>query len=347
MTKGWVVGGPTCLGGRRSAVAALVLACSASIAGCTAGGDAQASRSASSTTSSGGSASPSTTGSPSPPSGVSWPLTGQPAAAGATTARPAVAVAVADPPGDAQPRGVASADVVYQEYDRAGASRLVAVFHSTDATVGPVAPTSPVDTRLLTVLQPVFAFSGGPAGFVGQIRPDVATARSAVTHPSLYARSGSSPYDLQVSTAQVRGSAPDAPGPAPLFVYGAAPPKDASGARAATTVNVAVPGRPVETWAFASDGWAGPFGRFANLIVQVVPYKLLTPDRVPAVGSAQIIGSGIATTVAGPVAVTGRWLRPGPARLSNVVDAAGVPVRLVPGRTFVMLAPTGTTVTPA
>ena len=75
------------------------------------------------------------------------PLTGLPAGSAAALASPIVVVDVQVIGGGVGLRGVGQADVVYQEFDNPGISRLIAAFQSQDATVGPVAATAqPVAT---------------------------------------------------------------------------------------------------------------------------------------------------------------------------------------------------------
>ena len=56
---------------------------------------------------------------------------------------------------------------------------------------------------------------------------------------------------------------------------------------------------------------------------------------------AVTVGSGDAIILSGGMAVRGRWSRASPTSFTTYTDAAGAPVRLVPGRTWVELARNG------
>jgi hypothetical protein len=47
----------------------------------------------------------------------------------------------------------------------------------------------------------------------------------------------------------------------------------------------------------------------------------------------------------GPQAISGKWGKPGLPQQTNFLDAGSVPVRLAPGPSWLILAPTGSTVT--
>ena len=89
--------------------------------------------------------------------------------------------------------------------------------------------------------------------------------------------------------------------------------------------------------------WAGPGGLLrTNLIVETVVYKLLTPSKSATVASADVIGTGASTVLAGNVAVAGTWIRPAPQQVTNYVDASAVPFSLAPGTSMILLVPAGT-----
>ena len=114
-------------------------------------------------------------------------LTGLPLATAADVARPIVVVDIAVGPGTPFARGLGQADVVYQEFDNAGTSRLICAFQSTEApSIGPVTTTAPVDARITSLMGlPVLAFAGGSAGFLKQVGPTVVTPRPATTFSTL------------------------------------------------------------------------------------------------------------------------------------------------------------------
>jgi len=319
--------------------AAFLAACgSAKSAGPT---DTPASSPSGSPTTSSSSPTPSTV---TPPVGYA-PLTGLPMTTAAAVARPIVAVTVAIVPGAAAPRSLAAADLLYQEFDRTGRSRILALFQSADAQlVGPVGDTAPSDIRLLAPMaEPVYAFVGGPTGFVAQARVDVVTPRSALVVPGLFHSAGG----LFTSTTALRASAPRAlPAPPGLLSFDAVPAAAANGARKVTRVTIAVPGQPTQTWSWTGKVWTGPAGLTrTNIVIQTVVYKTLTPSKGPSVASADVVGNGPSTVLAANLAVTGSWVRPALQQITNYTDAHTVPFSLTPGRSLVLLVPAGTRVT--
>jgi Protein of unknown function (DUF3048) N-terminal domain/Protein of unknown function (DUF3048) C-terminal domain len=297
------------------------------------------------------SVSPSTSGSASTspsstvaPAGYA-PYTGLPVATAAALSRSAVAVVVQMVPGHSV-SGVGVADLVYAEFDRPGHVRLLAVYQSTDAaSVGPVTATAPDDPRLLTLFtSPAYAFNGGPTGFVVQAKAPAVVARDAAgSYRSLY-RVGSG--GLVVSTVTLRASVRGAAAPmggALTFASDAAPAP--TGAKALTHLVVSVPGQSALAWTWTSKGWAGPAGSLvANVVVQYVPYKSLTPHKSPTVGSADTVGTGPAAVYAGQHGASVVWTRRFPG-VVTVYTAGPQPVGLLPGRTWVLLVPKGTRVT--
>src|SRR4029079_9353705 len=70
-----------------------------------------------------------------------------------------------------------------------------------------------------------------------------------------------------------------------------------------------------------------------NVVVQFTPYT--------GEGEAQTVGEGDVWVFTDGVLRTGRWVRPDKAQPAKYVDAAGNPILLRPGRTWVELLPVG------
>jgi hypothetical protein len=275
------------------------------------------------------------------------PLTGRPVDA-AAAGRPAVAVAVAGP----NPVGLDKADVVIEEIS--SPVRWLAVFQSQDApSVGPVVATRPADPMVLGMLRPAYGFRGGTTGMVDQAEKSELLTVNATSHASPYATSGD---QLFASTAKVRAEV-KAPAARPMLVYGDASGGGGGGAYANSKpvkqLTIAVHDGATQTWSYDAGAkvWrrtgGGPAVAAANLIVQVVPYKSVQLGHPSGqwVPSARVFGTGAATIAPGPFAVPGKWSKPGASKQTNYVDARSVPVRLVPGTSWVLLAPSGSTVT--
>jgi hypothetical protein len=318
-------------------IAAVALVASAVLAGCSPSAPPAAEPPADTASASPSTGSPSV--SPSGADGSPAPLTGQPVSPGIST-RSAVAVAVAG----SSPVGLDRADIVLEEISTP--IRWVAVFQSRDAaTVGPVATTRPADTMILGVLRPAYAFRGGPTGMVQIAESSSVLAVNSVRRPDRFTARGA---DLFASTTVIR-SGVRAPAALPLLVYAEPDPIPAVGAKPARQVVLTLPRAAAQTWRYDDKAklWrrvsGGPAVAAANLIVQTVPYK--QAGRAGAeVPSARVFGSGASTVFPGPSAISGRWTKPGGAAVTNYVDSESVPVRLVPGNTWIVLAPTGATV---
>lgn len=281
------------------------------------------------------------------PDTVRAPLTDLPVTA-AVQRRPVLAVAVSSTPA---PRGLDRADIVFEEIG-APSSRFVAFFQSRDSdTVGPVAQTRPVDAQLLSGGdRPAVAYTGGPTGFVGQLQRAGAVDLGYPAQPAAYRQSGA---DLYVSTATLFGLARGATPAMPRLSF-AEPgePLAARGTVKAARVSVGIPGAAAQQWSYvpASRSWqrAGLAAGVTNLVFQTVEYRQIEVQKGSGVlvpGARVATGSGRSTVVSGSAAVTGQWIRKGVKQVTNFLDAAGVPVRLAAGSTWVVLLPPGATVT--
>lgn len=80
--------------------------------------------------------------------------------------------------------------------------------------------------------------------------------------------------------------------------------------------------------------------------VLVMPYKAIAVHHpLATVDSASVIGHGSATVVSQGRGVRGSWYRPSARTLCNVVDGSNQSVHPRPGSAWILLAPTGSTVT--
>lgn len=285
---------------------------------------------------------------PSPSPTALAPLTGRPVPAGQDATRPIVAVAVISGSGRPPPVGVERADLVYLAFPAADRQRALALFQSQDASrVGPVHDTRPMDSNLLIVLGAVLTHEGGAPWFVRRVDKSKLPQWSAVVRPSSFERDPSTGA-LYVSTMVAR----TAPGArrVPQGLLAFRPPAKVT--RPPRPVRVAVPGQPELRLTFdvARGTWTGTVGSFSvrasNVLVQQVTY-----ERLPLPGAGghteghpTVFGTGRATVLTGGQVTAASWHRSGRAALTSFVAANGVPVRLLPGPTWVLLVPAGTSV---
>lgn len=282
-----------------------------------------------------------------PPTAAELPLTGLPAASAELAARPIVAVAVETATGSSPATGVAAADVVYLTFPAGGRQRGLALFQSRDDDrVGPVADTRPLDSKLLRALGAVLEHSGGTSGFVKQVDRADLPEWSSLVHPSSFARDPAG--TLFGSTAAARGADGVQPARPGLFAYAPAPAATA----APPPVRVQVPGQDLTTltWDAATSTWRGAAGGWpvmaTNIVVQQVTYPPLVLPKTGGrtEGNPDPDGQGPATLLSGTRVDQGTWNRPGGGTSTKYVQQDGTPARLVPGSTWVLLVPPGTTV---
>lgn len=304
---------------------------------------------------------------------ATWPLTGLPGADVLTAGdHPAIVVKMDNSP-DARPQtGIERADVVYELLVE-GITRFALVFHSElPEPVGPVRSARSSDIDLVSNLStPLFAWSGGNPGVEGEVA--AAARRGLLTDASYSAAFGAyfrstdrmAPHNLYVNLPQLLEiKAPaDQGAPAPVFTYrppGAAAPVGVP----AAALSVDFGGGTVVDylWDAARDGWrrfqidsthgrsssatmdrAGGQVTPANVVVMFTEYGQSPSDsRSPM---ALTIGSGRALVYSAGQAIEATWNRPDARSPAVLRDTAGSVIALTPGRTWVELPRTGSTVT--
>jgi len=280
-----------------------------------------------------------------PGAGPVAPLTGLPVSA-AVARRAAVAVPVPLSGG----LGLDRADLVFQEYENPGVLRAIALFQSQDAPrVGPVGQVRPVDPLLLPVLRPLYGNTGGSTGIVGRLQDAEVIDVSTAARPSAY-ESGTD--GLTTSTRSLLAAAPlGAPPPKPQRSYSdGTEPLATGGLRTAGSVSITVAGNPTERWVWSATQrrWTrsgAPRLSVANLVLQTVEYKTVQLKKpIRTVHSARVLGRGACSAASAGKVATCSWYKPSDTALTGYVDAAGVPLRFVPGPTWVVLVPKGSAV---
>lgn len=105
------------------------------------------------------------------PERVLAPLTGLEVDDAGVLDRPVLAVKIDNHPRALPQSGIDAADIAINELVEGGATRFIALFHSTDpGTVGPVRSGREVDADLMPAFNPVFAYSGAAAPVVEALR---------------------------------------------------------------------------------------------------------------------------------------------------------------------------------
>lgn len=310
---------------------------------------------------------PTTPPPPPPPGGVGL-LSGL-AVEPALAARPALVVKIdnADGPGGrARPQsGIVEAEVVFEEMVEGSVTRFAALFQAADAgSVGPVRSARDTDIEIVSCLnRPLFAWSGGNQGVSARIRGSNLIDIGYDVRSGAYRRRGDrrAPHNLYTSTPELFGLAPgDAAPPPPLFTFRAPGEAPAGVPAAGVSVSFRNPDGLVAALAEVEHHWdataagytrlqrgtphvdeAGNVVQPANVVVQFVRYA---PDgSTDSAGNrvfiAELVGEGDAWVLTGGNVVEARWSKPSREAVTTYVDAAGAPVGLTPGRTWILLPP--------
>ncbi|MGY1746742.1 DUF3048 domain-containing protein [Blastococcus sp. SYSU D00695] len=293
------------------------------------------------------------------PAGV-WPLTGVDAA-GADTARPALAVKVENSPAARPQTGLDAADVVWEEVVEGGISRYVAVYQSTlPPAVGPVRSIRPMDAPIAAPLHGLMAFSGGQAPFVQAVTAAGLQDVSSDAGAGGYSRASGreAPHNLYVDPAALLGQADDAhrAAPPPQFGFSPEPTAPASGTEAgALDLTLSPVARPRWTWSADEAAWLrsegstpavdGDGARLRATNVVVLRVDVVDTEFTDSVGAAVpetvMVGDGDAVVATGGHTVEASWSKASVGE-PVVLTLDGSPVTLAPGTTWVELVPTRT-----
>ena len=291
------------------------------------------------------------------------PLTGLPQADAARRARMALVVKLDNAPNGRPQAGLNQADVVVVEKVEGHITRLFTIFQTNDSDpVGPVRSARSTDVALVTPLnRPLFAYAGTNATFQALIDKapiiDVGFNKAGGD----YSRKGGrpAPYNLFSNTSALYKRAPaGAKAPPPLFTYRGAGQAATGDPASGLHVEYQARGRATKmdyawdagsgTWKRSQDGT--PFNDAAgaqvaprNVVVQFVTYKDTGQrDRSGAVvDEAQLVGTGDAWVLTDGKVTKGAWSKPTAEAVTAYNDAAGKPVGLTPGTTWVELPPPG------
>jgi hypothetical protein len=297
-----------------------------------------------------------------PPPPPTCPLTGKPAPGGKVPQRPVLAVKVENTP-DAYPLvGLQNADVVYEELVEGGITRFMALYQCKDAVkVGPVRSARTTDPKVLVQYdpKPVLAYAGGQLAVVNDIRRSGLVSFDETSGGPAFWRDPNrvEPHNLFVNTAKLRAkaaklTAKEGP-PRRLFEFDPTVPKG----KHVSTVSVYFSFSNSATWKWlpATGRWermyqgapmtldTGQPITAANVIIQQV---VVTNSRlVDVLGNpspeVSLVGTGKAWIMRNGVLILGKWVRSGAHGLTKFETKSGAIIPLMPGNTWVELAPTG------
>ena len=304
------------------------------------------------------------------------PLTGLADPSGASLKRPALTVKVENTP-DARPLwGVDQADVVYEEIVNGGITRLAAIFNSQiPAKIGPVRSVRPTDAQVVWPLGGIFAYSGGAQYAIDAISQAPVKQITETTAGAAMFRDPNrvAPHNLYAVGAGLFafGGAPTPPPALFSYLSASSTPSSTSTTKPAkhpsSTTTTAAP-KPVTsftvqfpsiypvtwTWNATTSSWdrsifgapdaTGTGVRLSpkNVVVMFITYQggIGTENSVGVLtgsGPVQIYRDGTVTT--------GTWSRPAVSEVTTYTDAAGKPILLSPGQTWVELPDSSESVT--
>ncbi len=303
-----------------------------------------------------------------PDGGPKAPLTGELTTDSVLAQRRALAVKVDNGDRRARPQaGLAAADLVYEILIEGGKTRFLAVFHSEiPGRVGPVRSVRSGDFDLLADLStPHLVSSGANTTVLAEMRQavragtlvDIGGLRNFVPYTRDPARR--SPFNLYFHYENLLGTDADAlpPGPlaapvAPLFDYGSTNPEGLADATGVTVTFHRSSGNVVShIWDAAVGGWVRiqggalmttetDFGLTevapVNVAVVWMPYGVSAAETESP--QALSYGTGDALVLTAGTVHNAVWERTEDRAGFRFSDAAGNPLSLSPGSTWLLLA---------
>lgn len=279
-----------------------------------------------------------------PYSGPVGALDGRPASTGVATRQVVVVPFAVGRPA----QGLDAADLVVVEASP-GRSRTIGLYQSQLPTsVGPVGALRPNDAKLGATVHALVASDGSSSKFVPLLAPLGVVDASAAAAARAYRRATAG---RMVDLVRLEHDFGRSRSVSSLLTFERGDDTFASeGADAVTQLHLAM-GERAWSWSYdrAQDQWSpgpgAPCPASASVVVQQVPFKSLRVDKTGTTEpAAQLLGRGRASVVSGPLGVTATWSRPANDALTNYADPTGTPIRLRPGRTCLVLVPTGSDV---
>jgi len=263
--------------------------------------------------------------------------------------RPVLIVKI-DNVGGARPQaGLNQADIVVEERVEGGLTRFAAMFQSTGSDpVGPVRSARTSDVHLFANLgRPLFAYSGANTGVGTMVATSNLVDVGAGSHRDLYVRTRDrrAPHNLFSATTGLWAAAEGSEA-VPLFEYREDGEPVAGGARPVQHLDVTYGATSAafdwngQGWVRSTDGRAHPDSSGApvapaNVVVRFTDYVPSPADgRSP---EAVVTGSGELWVLTGGQIVVGRWEQPSATAPTRWLTASGEPIRLTPGRTWIVM----------
>ena len=257
--------------------------------------------------------------------------------------------------------GLNSTDIVFDEMVEGGLTRLVAIWHSAQPDgIGPVRSIRPMDPDITSSFGGIVCFSGGQQVFVNMINQAPVFVASETTEQGKGTFSRSSdriaPHNVIVNVQKLAADHPELSAPAQQFQYGKDVQTSSAGASGAavTKFEVKFP-QASALWTPSSDGtkWLrtqdgkplmdkldGAQVAATNIVViQVRIDRSYLDKKYGNIPKTVMVDSGTAWVFSGGKYIDATWTKTSATAPISLVDAAGAPVLLAPGNTWVELMP--------
>ena len=257
--------------------------------------------------------------------------------------------------------GLNSTDIVFDEMVEGGLTRLVAIWHSAQPDgIGPVRSIRPMDPDITSAFGGIVCFSGGQAVFVNMIKQAPVFVASETTEQGkgTFSRSTDriAPHNVIVNVQKLAADHPELTPPAQQFQYGKDVQTSSAGASGTSVTKFEVkfpsasalwePSSDGANWLRTQDGKPltdkldGGQVAATNIVVMSVKIDRSYLDRKYGhIPKTLMIDTGKAWVFTGGKYVEATWSKASATSPILLTDAAGAPVLLAPGNTWVELMP--------
>lgn len=298
---------------------------------------------------------------PPPPPKYNCPLNGIEQPDRALTTRRPIVFQVDNAPAARPQSGLSQADIVYEAMAEGNITRFSAIFMCNEAaTVGPIRSARLITLELVPEYDALLSNSGSSEGVAAELaaRPDIPNINHGSFSGAYWRTSDRyAPHNLMSSTTGIRDAAASAGIPATASITGPAFKADSPAPVPLKSISV-----PYSPWADVSyqydpvtNGWLRFIGGEPHIDAlssyQIVARNVII-QYVPVTESGIIEDAGgdygliFGLTGAGKVLIfqdgqvtAGQWSRPTLTAPTSYLDAAGNPIPLNVGQTWVQLVP--------
>ena len=318
--------------------AALVASAALLLAGCTTG------------------ANPQPTNSYTPKVYVNAPLTGMPFEEGTRPSLngPSVACKIDNVHTETLKANINRTDMVFVEMVEGGLTRLVAVWHSDLPTaVGPVRSIRPMDPDIISPLGGIVCYSGGQLKFVTMMRNTNVFNASETSEQAngtfTRAKDREAPKNVLVDVSKLASAHPDLTPPAAQFEFTAITEQASAVAAGKPVANFSVyyPSA-LSHWIYNGTNFARSQDGVAHkdsesglqtTATNVVVLNVQIDRQYGKVPKTTLVGSGTGWVFSKGMQLAVKWSKASQTAPIVLTDAAGAPIQLIRGNTWVELLP--------